>query len=246
MLASGDYSGHAPAVPETTPCEAACDLALANGFADAADDENVIVHIPPVDGTLCRVRRLHRGHDRRGPALDLRRRHRAGHLARRARTRSPANQDGVAYTFGMLALNPTECKALQVAGTGVVNSESNIQANSTDPNAIGDPYRLQPDRRRHAQPGRHGRVPEREPDPGPGQRNHDLQQGAELVRAAGSAPESAGPAAADLRWFRRPTRAGRRRSSPSAIPTEVPSNCPGTLSTRKPFEETQTAALRDR
>jgi hypothetical protein len=42
-----------------------------------------------------------------------------------------ANQPGVTYSFGMIALNPTECKALHISGTGTVNSASNVQSNST-------------------------------------------------------------------------------------------------------------------
>jgi Flp pilus assembly protein TadG len=41
-----------------------------------------------------------------------------------------ANQPGVTYPFGMLALNPTACKAILISGTGTVNSNANVQSNS--------------------------------------------------------------------------------------------------------------------
>ena len=41
-----------------------------------------------------------------------------------------ANQPGVTYTFGMLALNETACKAIHIAGTGTVNAAANVQSNS--------------------------------------------------------------------------------------------------------------------
>lgn len=47
-----------------------------------------------------------------------------------------ANQQGVTYGFGMLALSPNECKAILISGTGVVNSSANVQSNS-DGSAAG-------------------------------------------------------------------------------------------------------------
>ena len=41
-----------------------------------------------------------------------------------------ANQPGVTYTFGMLALNEEACKAIHISGTGQVNSAANVQSNS--------------------------------------------------------------------------------------------------------------------
>lgn len=40
------------------------------------------------------------------------------------------NSQNLTFPFGMLALNPTACKAIQISGSGVVNSYGNIQANS--------------------------------------------------------------------------------------------------------------------
>jgi hypothetical protein len=47
-----------------------------------------------------------------------------------------ANQQGVTYSFGMLALDTTACKAILISGTGVVNSSANVQSNS-DGSAAG-------------------------------------------------------------------------------------------------------------
>ena len=75
-----------------------------------------------------------------------------------------ANQPGVTYTFGMLALNETACKAIHISGTGTVNSAGNVQANSDGSGCGSDPaYRTQPDGRRR--PQRHGagcHLPERQ------------------------------------------------------------------------------------
>ena len=42
-----------------------------------------------------------------------------------------ANQPGVTYSFGMLALDPTTCKAIHISGSGTVNSAASVQSNST-------------------------------------------------------------------------------------------------------------------
>ena len=44
---------------------------------------------------------------------------------------------GSTYPFGMLALSPTDCKAIHISGTGVVDSASNVQSNS-DGSGCGD------------------------------------------------------------------------------------------------------------
>ena len=35
------------------------------------------------------------------------------------------------YTFGMLALDPDDCKAIHISGQGTVNSAASVQSNST-------------------------------------------------------------------------------------------------------------------
>ena len=51
----------------------------------------------------------------------------------------------------MLALDPTECKAIAVAGAGVVEAHANIQSNSSGAECVGRTDRFQPDGRQHHQ-----------------------------------------------------------------------------------------------
>jgi hypothetical protein len=109
--------------------DAACAVALANDFDNADAAENVLIDIPPTSGAyrfpgFIEVRiqatraaifagvmgRTEWGVGARGVA---------------------SNQPGVNYSFGMLALNETACKAIHISGTGTVNAASNVQSNST-------------------------------------------------------------------------------------------------------------------
>jgi hypothetical protein len=138
VITSGDYAGSCAGGVGNDAVEAACDLAVANGFADADADENVFVYTPPVDG-------IYAGFD---GFLEVRIESTrpsvfAGVIGRAAwpvgAYAVAGDQDGIGYAFGMLALNPTGCKALQIAGTGVVNSESNVQSNSDGSGCDDDP-----------------------------------------------------------------------------------------------------------
>ncbi len=106
---------------------AACNVALRN---DSGNDETVLVHVPPIHGEF------------RGlpgfveVEIDSARNSVFGGIVGRAVwpvgvMAVAANQQGVAYSFGMLALNPTECKAIHISGGGIVNSAANVQSNST-------------------------------------------------------------------------------------------------------------------
>ena len=67
---------------------AARQLALDNGFDDAAADEVVNIYIPAIHGRYAGLPGLHRGPDRCAAAVDLRRDHRPGYVAgRRLRRR---------------------------------------------------------------------------------------------------------------------------------------------------------------
>ena len=108
---------------------AACQVVDANGFQDGASDEDVLVDIPPVSG-------IYTGFDH---SVQVRINSRRGSIFGGIVGRSvwpvgvsavAANEDEVAYPFGMLALSPSDCKALQISGTGVVDSASNVQSNS--------------------------------------------------------------------------------------------------------------------
>jgi hypothetical protein len=108
---------------------AACRVVDVNGFQDAAGDEDVLVDIPPVTG-------IYAGFDH---SVQVRINSRRGSIFGGIVGRSvwpvgvsavAANEDEVEYPFGMLALSPTDCKAIQISGTGVVDSASNVQSNS--------------------------------------------------------------------------------------------------------------------
>jgi hypothetical protein len=49
------------------------------------------------------------------------------------------NSQNLTFPFSMLALDPTECKAIAVAGTGVVEAYANIQSNSSGADCTGAP-----------------------------------------------------------------------------------------------------------
>jgi hypothetical protein len=111
---------------------AACEVALANDFSDTASDEDVFVDIPPIHAEEAAHRapwfiEVRIAASR--PSLF------AGVIGKAAWPVGvmaiAANQQDVLYPFGMLALSETACKAMQFAGTGVVDVASSIQSNST-------------------------------------------------------------------------------------------------------------------
>ncbi len=112
---------------------AACNVATRNNPSLANTD--IRINIPPVDGNYRGV-----------PAviqvrIDTRHSSLFGGVIGRAAwpvgvNAVAADQHGVSYGFGMLALDPTACKAILISGTGVVNSAGNVQANS-DGSAAG-------------------------------------------------------------------------------------------------------------
>jgi Putative Flp pilus-assembly TadE/G-like len=133
---SPNFSGTCATAAGNAAATAACEVALANDFDNAAASEAVTVNIPPVDGDYAGF-----------PAfvqVDI------------SASRSPifagvmgqgdwpvavmavaANQPGVTYSFGMLALDPDACKAIHISGSGTVNSAGNVQSNS-DGTGCGD------------------------------------------------------------------------------------------------------------
>jgi hypothetical protein len=50
------------------------------------------------------------------------------------------NRQDLIFPFSMLALNPTACKAIQVAGTGLIQAFANIQSNSNGSGCGTPPY----------------------------------------------------------------------------------------------------------
>lgn len=130
VATAATYSGSCPGDGTNPAVVAACEIALANDFDDADASENVFVHIPPLHGEFSSWP----GHIEvqieatRGSIF-------AGVIGRAAwpigTMAVAANQQDVHYEFGMLALSPDGCKAIAISGSGVVNSASNVQSNST-------------------------------------------------------------------------------------------------------------------
>jgi hypothetical protein len=137
--------GNAPGVLCPGPTEpasanaavrAACALAYANEYGDEIA-ETVRVHIPPVHGIYAGLSGFVE------VEIDAARPSIFGGILGRALWdvgvySVAGNQEGITFSFGMLALNRTECKALQISGSGVVNSWSNIHSNSTGSDCSGD------------------------------------------------------------------------------------------------------------
>ncbi len=127
---SANYSGTCAGGVGNAAVNAACEIALANGFDNAASDENVYVNIPAQNGPYrgfpgfveVRIEST-----RSAIFADV-----IGRTAWPVGARAvAANQPGVTYSFGMLALSPDACKAIHISGSGVVNAASNVQSNST-------------------------------------------------------------------------------------------------------------------
>jgi hypothetical protein len=137
---SANYSGACPPSPITNEAVmAACEMAFANDFDNAATNENVFVNIPARSGPysgfpgFVEVRI-----EATRPSIF------AGVIGRTAwpvgARAVAANQPGITYAFGMLALSPDECKAILISGSGTVNAASNVQSNSTGALCGSPPY----------------------------------------------------------------------------------------------------------
>jgi hypothetical protein len=116
---------------------AACEIALANGFDNALSDEDVFVRIPPTDGQFRGIPGFVEVQIRAsrpsifGGVIGI------GNWAVGA-SAVAANQPGLSFSVGMLALSPDACKAIQISGTGTVNSAASVQSNS-DGSGCGSP-----------------------------------------------------------------------------------------------------------
>jgi hypothetical protein len=129
-LSSPNYHGSCTGVGSNAAAFAACEVALANGFDDGAADENVFVHIPPIAGQFRGLPGFVEVDIEATRAAIV-----AGIMGRSAWSVGAravaANQQGVTYSFGMLALDETACKAIHISGSGEVNAASNVQSNSS-------------------------------------------------------------------------------------------------------------------
>jgi hypothetical protein len=139
VLTSPNFNASCASAGGNAAATAACEVVLENDFDNATANEDVFVHIPPLDGEFAGF-----------PGFVQ---------VQIAATRAPifagimgqadwsvgsmavaANQPGVTYTFGMLALNETACKAIHISGSGTVNSAGNIQSNSDGSDCGTPPY----------------------------------------------------------------------------------------------------------
>jgi len=138
---SANFNGSCAAPGTNKAVIAACEMALANDFNNAATDENVYVRIPPVSGEFRNLP----GHIQvdidatRGSIF-------AGVVGignwAIGATAVAANQPGVHYSFGMMALDPVACDAIKITGTGTVNSAGSIQSNSDGSACAPDDWSL--------------------------------------------------------------------------------------------------------
>jgi hypothetical protein len=117
---------------------AACEVALANDFDNADAREDVFVRIPPIRGEFTGFPGF--------VQVDIAARRDSIFGGIIGQSEWPvsamavaADQPGVTYSFGMIALNKTACKAILVSGTGTVNSAANVQSNSNGSECTGDP-----------------------------------------------------------------------------------------------------------
>jgi hypothetical protein len=108
---------------------AACNVALANNYDNARASENVLIDFPPIDGAFRGFPDFVEVRINATRSAIF-----AGVIGRpdwQVAVKSvAANQPGVTYSFGMLALSPHACKAILISGSGVVNADSNVQSNS--------------------------------------------------------------------------------------------------------------------
>lgn len=109
---------------------AASRIAQANGYDDAAADEVVNIFIPAIHGRYAGMPGFIE------VQIEANRPSIFGGIIGRAVWPVGAyavatNRQDLAFPFGMLALDPTACKAIQVSGTGQIISAGSIQSNST-------------------------------------------------------------------------------------------------------------------
>jgi hypothetical protein len=125
-----DYS-----VPDADPAARA--IATENGFTNGVGTEIVQVHIPPLTGqfrALPGFVEVVIGSRRPSIFAGV-----MGVAGWNVRARAvAANQHGLDLPFSMLTLDPTGCSALQITGTGIVNSAGSVQVNSSCTNRALD------------------------------------------------------------------------------------------------------------
>ena len=115
---------------------AARQIAQMNGFDDADANEVVNVFIPPLHGRYVGLPGFIE------VQIEASRPSIFGGVVGRANWPIGAfavatNSQNLTFPFSMLALNPTECKAIHVSGGGIVEAYANIQSNSSGAECTG-------------------------------------------------------------------------------------------------------------
>jgi hypothetical protein len=139
VLTSPNYSGSCTGAAGNVAANAACEVALANDFDDADAREDVFVRIPANQGEFKGFPGF--------VQVEIKARRSAIFGGIMGQSQWPvsvlavaADQPGVTYTFGMLALNETACKAIHISGSGTVNAAANVQSNSSGEDCGTPPY----------------------------------------------------------------------------------------------------------
>ena len=113
-------------------------IALENGFDDADASEVVNIYIPPIHGRYVGLPGFIEVQiEGTRPSI-------FGGIVGRATWpigsfAVATNAQNLTFPFSMLALDPTECKAIAVSGGGVIEAYANIQSNSNGSECVGDP-----------------------------------------------------------------------------------------------------------
>ena len=132
-LAAARYVFDGDCVAPTWTCTnaraAAIQIAQINGFDDADPIEAVQVHIPPIHGRYVNFPNFVE------VEIDAERKSIFAGIIGKATWpvgvfATATNDQDLVFPFSMLALDPTACKAIHVSGSGVVEANGNIQANS--------------------------------------------------------------------------------------------------------------------
>ncbi len=113
-------------------------IALENGFDDDDASEVVNIYIPPIHGRYVGLPGFIEVQiEGTRPSI-------FGGIVGRATWpigsfAVATNAQNLTFPFSMLALDPTECKAIAVSGGGVIEAYANIQSNSNGSECVGDP-----------------------------------------------------------------------------------------------------------
>lgn len=132
VFTSANFNGVCPdsGLTGNQAVDTACEITRINGYDHDADaSETINVYIPPLHGRytgLAGFIEVKIASTR--PSIFAGVIGRVGWPVGAFGVATPAQN--LSFSFGMIALDPTQCKALQVSGTGIINSYGTIQSNS--------------------------------------------------------------------------------------------------------------------